>query len=360
MSEQTTGDSLASVPSRSVGDSVPALSSDDEAAYRLGSEVRALAATQPEGWIDRCVELALNENHAFPRGEARIALQLAPASGVVAAMLPPLTSDNKRLRRRAMTLLPKIDPEELVRQMGIWLPSATRQGRRTACVVLAAIGDEAEPLLRRLVQDEDPTLRRRAERALAVLADRRAGRMSQQAPLSESAQRPFGLHPPVGGMPARPRSFAVAAFNFSYGVNLGTLIRSAEAAGAEAVWIVGRDFYYRPSTKGTDWWLPVEVVETPAACIERARAEGYQIVALQQGPKAQSLFEAEWPEHPLIVVGNEGDGLRLDLAEAADLEIEIPVYGKIDSLNVSMAASVAMYAFRAFRAGRSGREAARD
>ncbi len=340
--------------------SVPTLSSVDESAHRLGLEVRALPQDQPEGWIDHCVDLALNENHAFPRGEARIALQLAPAEQVVAAMLPPLTSDNKRLRRRAMTLLPKLDPEELVRQMNTWLPNATRQGRRTACVVLAAIGDEAEPLLRKFTQDEDGTLRRRAERALAVLADRRAGRLSQQEPLSESAQRPFGLHPPPGGIPARPRSFAVAAFNFSYGVNLGTLIRSAETAGAEAVWIVGRDFYYRPSTKGSDWWLPVEVVDTPAACIERAHAEGFQIVALQQGPDAQSLFEAEWPEHPLIVVGNEGDGLPLAFAEAADLEIEIPVYGKIDSLNVSMAASVAMYEFRAFlaRTSETGRSTA--
>ena len=341
-------------------DAIPALSRVDEAAYQLGLEVRALSEAKPNGWIDRCVDLALNENHAFPRGEARIALQLAPAPLVVAAMLPPLTSDNKRLRRRAMTLLPKIDPVELVRQMSAWLPSASRHGRRTACVVLAAIGDEAEPLLQLLAEDEDGTLSRRAERALAVLADRRAGRMSQQEPLSESAQRPFGLHPPAGEIPARPRSFAVAAFNFSYGVNLGTLIRSAEAAGAEAVWIVGRDFYYRPSTKGTDWWLPMEVLETPAACIERARAEGFQIVALQQGPKAQSLFEVEWPEHPLIVVGNEGDGLPLDFAAAADLEIEIPVYGKIDSLNVSMAASVAMYEFRAFQARSSRLEATGD
>ena len=153
-------------------------------------------------------------------------------------------------------------------------------------------------------------------------------------------------------MPVRERSFAVAAFNFSYGVNLGTLIRSAEAAGAESVWIVGRDFYYRPSAKGADWWIPVEVVASAEECLERARAEGFSVVALQQGPRTADAWSAEWPERPLIVVGNEGDGLPAWFADAADLQVELPVWGEIDSLNASVAASVAMYAFRAWQARR--------
>lgn len=333
-------------------DHPPELPPHEQAAYDLGLEIRALAGARAQGWLTRCVAVALHSDHPFPRGEARIALQLAPAADVVAALLPPLTSPNRRLRRRAMTLLPKLDAAELVRQMAAWLGTASREGRRAACVVLAAVGDEAEPLLHRLAADPEPTIQRRAQRALALLAERRAARASgdAQPPLPESAERPFGLRPPRDDLPPRPHSFAVAAFNFSYGVNLGVLIRSAEAAGAEAIWIVGRDFYYRPSAKGADWWLPVELIETPAACLERARAEGFGVVALQQGPRAVSVFDAPWPERPLIVVGNEGDGLPPAFAEAADLQVQIPVYGRIDSLNVAMAASVAMYAFRAHQA----------
>ena len=84
---------------------------------------------------------------------------------------------------------------------------------------------------------------------------------------------------------ARARSFAVAAFNFSYGVNLGTLVRSAEAAGAEAVWIIGRDFYYRPSTKGTDWWLPIVTIDSPAACLELAEEEGLRDCRIAAGSR---------------------------------------------------------------------------
>ena len=322
--------------------SIPDLSTDDAEAYALGLAVRSAAERRDAGWVRMAAEVALTASHGFPRGEARIALQLAPADEAVAALLPALLSEHRRTRRRAMTLLPRLDPDEVRRQLEPALDGAGQPSRRAACVALAALGAAGEPLLRRLAADEDQAVRRRAERALATLAERGP----EAGDRALSSVRPFGLAPPPNGArPPRPRSFAVAAFNFSYGVNLGSLIRSAEAAGAEAVWIVGRDLYYRPSTKGTDWWLPVELLATPDECVARAAAEGYQIVALQQGGAAQPVWSADWPERPLIVAGNEGDGLPPTLLEAAALQVELPVYGQIDSLNVAVAASVAMYAW---------------
>ena len=325
-------------------DAIPALKADEQRAYEEGLALRALAEAGADGWVERCLEAALRSIHAFPRGEARIALQQAPSPTVVAALLPALTSENRRLRRRAMTLLPRLDAVEVVTQVHAWLPDAPRAARRAACVALAAVGEPARDLLSELRGDADAAIARRAARALALLDER--GQTPPAQALPPSASRPFGLAPPAADPPARPRSFAVAAFNFSYGVNLGVLIRSAEAAGAEAVWIVGRDFYYRPSTKGSDWWVPITVLPSPLACIQKARQEGFSIVALQQGSDTQSLFDLDWPERPLLVVGNEGDGLPDAFLTEADAQIEIPVYGTIDSLNVAMAASVAMYAFR--------------
>ena len=319
-------------------DRVPPLSPSDAAAYEQGLAVRALAAARSCGWVAQAVEVALHAAHAFPRGEARIALQFAPADAVVPALLGPLTSEHRRLRRRAMTLLPRPEAAEVVGQMRAWLPAASSQGKRAACIVLVALGQSGAELLTLLSDDADPAVARRAARGRTLLADRASAVHGDPPKTADRSDlRPFGLQPPEShsgtpDAPARPRSFAVAAFNFSYGVNLGVLIRSAEAAGAEAVWIVGRDFYYRPATKGSDWWLPVE---------------GFSLVALQQGPEATPLFEAEWPERPLIVAGNEGDGLPDAFLRACELQISLPVYGRIDSLNVSVAASVAMYAFRA-------------
>ena len=330
---------------------LPPLDAAHAAAQAAGLALRARAEARAQGWVQEAVQAALHADHPFLRGEARIALQFAPADQVVAALLGPLTSEHRRLRRRAMTLLPRLDADEVVRQISAWLPAASPQGKRAACIVLAAVGAPGAAPLATLSADPDPAVARRTTRALALLAERQASAAAspERAPKTSdrSDLRPFGLRPPDGGAPPRPRSFAVAAFNFSYGVNLGVLIRSAEAAGAEAVWIVGRDFYYRPATKGADWWLPVHLVDSPQACVARAQTEGFQIVALQQGPNAQPLFDADWPDHPLIVAGNEGDGLPSTFLNAADLQLALPVYGRIDSLNVAVAASVAMYAYRA-------------
>ncbi len=326
-------------------DSLPDLNPDEQAAYDAGLAVRADAAARPDGWLARTVEVALNTNHGFPRGEARIALQLGPADEVVAALLPALLSPNKRMRRRSMTLLPRLDPDEVCRQLDPVLERGERKSRRAACVALAAIGAPAQALLERLTRDPDGAIRNRAQRALDAIA----GRPAENGNRNLSSVRPFGL-PHRETPPPRPQSFAVAAFNFSYGVNLGTLVRSAEAAGAEAVWIIGRDFYYRPSTKGSDWWLPVITLDSPSACLDRAAQEGYAIVALQQDPTAQPVWEADWPHRPLIVAGNEGDGLPQPFIDAAALQLELPLYGNIDSLNVAVAASVAMFAFRGWQA----------
>ena len=321
------------------------LSDDEQAAYDLGLAVRADAADRRPGWIARTVDVALNTNHGFPRGEARIALQLGPPDAVVSALIPALLSPNKRMRRRSMTLLPRLDPDEVCRQLGPVLETSDRKSRRAACVALAAIGAPATELLERLTRDPDDAIRNRALRALDAIA----ARPPNDGNRNLSYVRPFGL-PYRDTPPPRARSFGVAAFNFSYGVNLGTLVRSAEAAGAETVWIIGRDFYYRPSTKGTDWWLPIEVLESPSECLERAEREEFDIVALQQGPEAQPVWEAEWPERPMIVAGNEGDGLPQQFIDAAALQIELPLSGNIDSLNVAVATSVAMFAFRGWQA----------
>ena len=332
-------------PSSDSLDTIPDLSDEEQAAYDAGLAVRADAAARAPGWVARTVDVALNTNHGFPRGEARIALQLGPADEVVAALIPALLSPNKRMRRRSMTLLPRLDPDEVCRQLGPALDAGDRKSRRAACVALAAIGAPARELLERLRNDPDQAIRNRAQRAIAAID----ARPPESGNRTLSYVRPFGLPYRDAPQPRSP-SFAVAAFNFSYGVNLGTLVRSAEAAGAEAVWIIGRDFYYRPSTKGTDWWLPVETLASANECIERAASEGFEIVALQQGASAQPVWEATWPERPLIVAGNEGDGLPQAFIDAAALQIELPVYGEIDSLNVAVATSVAMYAFRGWQA----------
>ena len=83
-----------------------------------------------------------------------------------------------------------------------------------------------------------------------------------------------------------------------------------------------------------------------AALIRRAHALDYQLVVIQQTPLSAPYHQAEYPPRPLFVVGAEDDGVPQPLRRAADLLVEIPQYGLIDSLNVAAAATVVMFHWR--------------
>ena len=76
------------------------------------------------------------------------------------------------------------------------------------------------------------------------------------------------------------------------------------------------------------------------------RKAGYQIVAVQQTPDSQPYHLAHYPPRPVFVLGSEDSGLPDVLREAADLVVEIPLYGLIDSLNVATAATCVMMHWR--------------
>jgi tRNA G18 (ribose-2'-O)-methylase SpoU len=174
----------------------------------------------------------------------------------------------------------------------------------------------------------------------ANAAQRHRGRVRSGA---SSAQWPFGLPEPDAA--PRPRlPLALAAISFSYNLNLGVLIRSAEAAGASEVLLVGRDFFHRAAAMGAERWLELRSFETSAEMVAHARARGYQLVAVQQSPGAERFDRADYPPRPCIVLGSEGPGLPPELCAQADLVVEIPQRGEIDSLNVSAAASIVLWA----------------
>jgi len=344
-------------------DSVPPLPPEEEEAYREGLAIRRAAREREGGWVERALEAVLHAPHPFPRGEARLALREAPPESVVPLLLDRLDAPDRRVRRRAMTVLPRLDAGVLGRAVDAWRPGASPRARRACCIVLGAAGSAAaggehrttgdacpiEVALRALAHDADERVRRQARRAVT----RRATRRHAGPAARESAVRPFGLSGPAGEPPARPRSFAVAAHRVRYDANLGVLIRTAEAAGAESFWIVGRDFYHRPAAMGTDAWLPIRVIDTPGRCLDRARDEGFAVVAVQQGPRARPIHDVSWPDRPLLVVGSEDEGLPEPFLAAAALQVAIPVHGRIDSLNAAVAGSIAMYAFLGDRARRA-------
>jgi TrmH family RNA methyltransferase len=134
--------------------------------------------------------------------------------------------------------------------------------------------------------------------------------------------------------------------------NAGTLIRTADAAGAIGVVLAGNsvDPYNDKAvraTVGSLWHLPVSVAEEPADCVRRAQAAGFVVLAAD-GAGDTDLFEAErsglLDQRVAWLFGNEAWGLPQELTELADHRVSIPIFGRAESLNLSTAAAVCLYA----------------
>ncbi len=134
--------------------------------------------------------------------------------------------------------------------------------------------------------------------------------------------------------------------------NVGAIFRSAEAAGAGAL-ALARDRAPRLSpalvraAAGAVEWLPHLRVVNVARLLVRLRAEGFWVLGLDAGAE-RSIFEpSAFPGAPLaLVVGSEGRGLRPLVSRSCDLKIAIPMAGRTASLNVSVAAAVALFEVR--------------
>lgn len=128
--------------------------------------------------------------------------------------------------------------------------------------------------------------------------------------------------------------------------NLGTIIRTADAAGFHAV-ICGMgsaDLYNDKtvrSTQGSLFHIPVLQADLLDKLPE-LKSDGFQIwgAALQD---SVLYNEAKKSEKIAIIVGNEGAGIRDEVLEMADTVVKIPIYGQAESLNVAIAAGILMY-----------------
>jgi len=132
--------------------------------------------------------------------------------------------------------------------------------------------------------------------------------------------------------------------------NLGTIIRAADATGADAVVLTGRTVdLYNPkvvrSTTGSLFHLPVAVGADLADVVDRAHEAGLQVVAADV--KGDDLLAAR-AEGVLVrptawLFGNEARGLEERALKLADRALRLPIFGRAESLNLATAASVCLY-----------------
>jgi 23S rRNA (guanosine2251-2'-O)-methyltransferase len=129
--------------------------------------------------------------------------------------------------------------------------------------------------------------------------------------------------------------------------NLGACLRTAEAVGVDAV-IIPRDrsasltAVARKSAAGSAERIPLIAVTNLARSLDKLKELGYWLTGLA-GEATETLYEVDLTGPTVLVMGAEGEGMRRLTREACDRLVRIPMHGKAESLNVSVATAVCLY-----------------
>jgi len=129
--------------------------------------------------------------------------------------------------------------------------------------------------------------------------------------------------------------------------NLGTIIRTADSCDLGQI-IVSKDTVdsYSPkvirSTMGSSFRINVIEKDLKEA-IEEIKSHGYKVIVTSLQTD-KSIYDVDYSK-TAIIIGNEANGVREDLLNKADLKVKIPMLGKTESLNASVAASIMMYEY---------------
>jgi len=153
---------------------------------------------------------------------------------------------------------------------------------------------------------------------------------------------------------AKNRDVRVLLHNIRSTHNVGSIFRTADAAGISHIYISG----YTPSpvdqfnrkqkdiaktalgAEDSVAWSKTSTVKT---LIAQLKIEGFSTVALEQSKQSVDYKKVELGEKVLIVVGNEVKGMSPELLKLADVVAEIPMKGEKESLNVSVAFGIALF-----------------
>lgn len=128
--------------------------------------------------------------------------------------------------------------------------------------------------------------------------------------------------------------------------NLGTILRTAEGAGATGVMMSNDSVdLYNPkvirSTMGSVFRVPVYISENIILDVEQLQAKGVNVYGAHL--KGNTFYEKDFTKGCAFLIGNEGNGLSEELSKKADDLIKIPMKGKVESLNAATSTAVIAY-----------------
>jgi len=151
----------------------------------------------------------------------------------------------------------------------------------------------------------------------------------------------------LAGLAAGPAAVFLALHSIGNPGNLGTIIRTANAAGAAGVVLVGQttdpfDPAAVKASMGALFTLPVAHAATPAEFFGWAAAVGVTVVTTS-ARAGQIFWDASYPRPLALLLGAEGAGLPSEVLARGDRQVQIPMSGTAESLNLAVAAGLLLY-----------------
>ncbi len=149
----------------------------------------------------------------------------------------------------------------------------------------------------------------------------------------------------VTDLDERRHGFHVAIENWQHDLNIGSIVRTANAFLADTVHIVGRRRWNKRGAMVTDRYQHVMHHPTIAEFLEWTRAHDLPVIGVDNVDGSRSIDETALPERCVLLFGQEGPGLSPEAIAASDVVVEIPQFGSTRSLNASAAAAIVMHSW---------------
>ncbi len=149
----------------------------------------------------------------------------------------------------------------------------------------------------------------------------------------------------VRDIDAHRHPFHVAIENWQHDLNIGSIVRSANAFAADTVHIIGRRRWNKRGAMVTDRYQHVLHHETIAEFARWAQERAIPVLAIDNVSGSVPIETFDLPATCILLFGQEGPGLSAEAIEASDAVLEIVQFGSTRSINASAAAAVVMHAW---------------
>lgn len=149
----------------------------------------------------------------------------------------------------------------------------------------------------------------------------------------------------IADLDIRRHKFHVAIENWQHDLNIGSIVRTANAFLAAEVHIIGHKRWNRRGAMVTDRYQHVRHHSTVEEFVTWAKSEKLPIIAIDNVPGCQQIENYQLPESCVLLFGQEGPGLSEAAIEASEVVLEITQFGSTRSINASAAAAITMHSW---------------